>query len=147
MNFCQQVRVRTMHPKQDRITAWTARHHGKGREAHYLGFLDCFNAGLFYEAHEVLEKLWLRERGGADDHFYKALIQLAGAFVHLEKGRVKPAVALLNLATIYLTTYPKHHQGMDLEVLLEEIHRCVTELTTGTPKVSPPKLALGSEAK
>jgi predicted metal-dependent hydrolase len=145
MNFCQQVMVDSMHSKQQRVTAWTARHHGQSREAHYLGFLDCFNAGFFYEAHEVLEKLWLRERGGVDDHFYKALIQLAGAFVHLEKGRPKPAMALLRLASAYLTAYPQRHQGMDLTALLWEIDRCLREVTGGAPRVSPPKLTVAAE--
>ena len=43
-------------------------HSLQGREfdAHYLGYFECFNQQLFFEAHEVLEVLWLGRRGQAD---------------------------------------------------------------------------------
>lgn len=62
------------------------------------GYLDCFNHGRFFEAHHVLEELWLPRRGKADANFLKGLIQLAGAFVHLQKSRPAPALALFRLA-------------------------------------------------
>jgi hypothetical protein len=58
---------------------------GQELDAHYLGYFDCFNRQLFYEAHEVLEDLWLKDKYGPNGAFYKGLIQLAGAFVHLQK--------------------------------------------------------------
>src|SRR5262249_14188682 len=44
----------------------------------YLGYFRCFNAQQYYEAHDVLEHLWLKKR---DENyaFFKGLIQLAGA--------------------------------------------------------------------
>ena len=88
----------------------------KGRELdpHYLGYFDCFNRGLYFEAHEVLEKIWLPERGQADDRFYKGLIQLAGAFVHVQKQRPGPAAALLRLARDNLSHYPQVHHRLAL---------------------------------
>ena len=64
----------------------------------YVGFFACFNQQRFFEAHEVLEKLWLAQRGRPDADFFKALIQLAGAFVHLQRNRMRPAGTLLKLA-------------------------------------------------
>ena len=61
---------------------------GKGMDAHYLGYFECFNRQLFYEAHDVLEELWLAQRNQPNDLFFKGLIQLAGAFVHLQKERL-----------------------------------------------------------
>jgi len=97
----------------------------RGRElpAHYLGYFECFNRGLFYEAHDVLEELWLPSRGGAEDAFYKGLIQFAGAFVHLRKHsaryrRLRPAAALFRLARANLEHYPALHQGLDLRNLV-----------------------------
>ena len=58
---------------------------GQVLDAHYLGYFACFNRGWFYEAHDVLEELWLANRTGPNYAFYKGLIQLAGAFVHLQK--------------------------------------------------------------
>ena len=50
-------------------------------DRHYHGFFECFNRGEFYEAHDVLEQLWLADKEGPKGKFYKGLIQLAGAFV------------------------------------------------------------------
>jgi hypothetical protein len=81
----------------------------------YVGWFVCFNRGEFYEAHDVLEDLWLAEgKGGVNYGFYKGLIQLAGAFVHLQKGRLGPAVALFRLAEANFARYPGVYAGMDL---------------------------------
>ncbi len=79
----------------------------------YLGFFTCFNAQMFYEAHEVLEELW-RETpkpvAGASPtttnwQFYKGLIQMAGAFVHLQKANINGASRLLVRARENLAPY------------------------------------------
>ena len=54
---------------------------------HYLGYFACFNRQLYYEAHDVLEELWLPIRGTPQARFYQGLIQMAGGFVHLQKNR------------------------------------------------------------
>jgi len=96
---------------------------GQEQDAHYLGYFLCFNAGLYYEAHDVLEELWLRERGRPNDSFYKGLIQFAGAFVHLQKNRLKPSAALFKLAEANLTKYPGRHEALRVDLVLEEIRR------------------------
>jgi hypothetical protein len=106
--------------KSDRIAH--LRHDGfNGLDPHYGGWFACFNRGDFYEAHDVLEDLWLRERGGGNDRFYKGLIQLAGAFVHLQKGRLRPGDALFRLAESNLTGYAPRHARLNVEVVLEVI--------------------------
>jgi predicted metal-dependent hydrolase len=115
--------------KQEKMAALIEPHRGKGRDPHYLAFFECFNQGKFYEAHEVLEALWLPERGGPNDLFYKGLIQLAGAFVHLRKRRPHPAKALLRLALASLTQYPSVYQGVAVGVVVREIEQCLDRLT------------------
>ena len=90
-----------------------------GPKGPYMAYFHFFNRQQFYEAHDILESLWLGERKGPNNEFYKALIQLAGAFVHLQKGRVKPAIALFKLSASYLQTYPKRHEGLDVPGVLE----------------------------
>jgi hypothetical protein len=80
-------------------------------DPYYAGFFDCFNRGEYYEAHEVLEELWLKVRGSPNGAFYKGLIQLAGAFVHLQKDRLRPAAALLKLARSHLGPYVQDNSG------------------------------------
>ena len=84
------------------------------RAAGYREFFDRFHEGRFFEAHEVLEVLWLARRRHPEAAFYQALIQVAGAFVHLDKGRPSPAVALLKRALGKLSGYPPHYGGLNL---------------------------------
>jgi predicted metal-dependent hydrolase len=86
-------------------------------DPHYLGYFECFNRQLFFEAHEVLEELWLPQRAGVKGLFYKGLIQLAGAFVHLQKGRLAPAAALFRLARTNLGKYPSKFEALEVEAV------------------------------
>ncbi|MBL9136793.1 MAG: DUF309 domain-containing protein [Verrucomicrobiales bacterium] len=119
--------------KSDRIAHLRVDDAG-GLDPHYAGWFACFNRGKFYEAHDVLEDLWLRRRGTPNDLFYKGLIQLAGAFVHLQKGRLGPADALFRLAQFNLGRYRPVHEHLDLEEVLGLIGRWRADLT-------PPGLA------
>ena len=84
----------------------------------YWGYFITFNESRFYEAHDILEDLWLECRRMPLDAFYKSLIQLAGAFVHLEKKRYRPAGALFKLCQGYLRPYGDSCEGL----ALGEIH-------------------------
>ncbi|HEY0791103.1 MAG TPA: DUF309 domain-containing protein [Chthoniobacterales bacterium] len=60
-----------------------------GHDPLYLGYFWLFNEAKYYEAHDILEHLWLNTSG--QTYFYfKGLIQFAGAFVHLKKHRDRP---------------------------------------------------------
>jgi hypothetical protein len=100
--------------KRDQIAALLAGVPGQGVDPHYAGYFACFNRGLYFEAHDVLEELWLPVRGGADGDFYRGLIQIAGAFVHLRKNRLRPADALFALADANLARYPCVHLRFDV---------------------------------
>ena len=100
--------------KSPRIAAILQSLEGRDFDPHYLGFFECFNQQLFFEAHEVLEVLWLPQRGKTNDLFYKGLIQLAGAFVHIQKRRREPALALLRLAERNLSQYPSNYEALDI---------------------------------
>ena len=92
----------------------------------YQGYFRCFNAGDYYEAHDVLEHLWLKDGpGGANYAFYKGLIQVAGGFVHLRKQyehpthakhgrRLRPAARLFELARANLAAYEPRHLSLDV---------------------------------
>lgn len=120
---------------------------GRALDAHYLGYFDCFHRQLYYEAHDVLEELWLADRHGADGDFYKGLIQLAGAFVHLQKHlspeyrkrmhRLRPAAALLRLAHVNLSKYPEHHEKLDVTATLALIEDWLGKLDAGKHEVNP----------
>jgi predicted metal-dependent hydrolase len=120
-----------MSHKSSRIAAMIAEFEGQPLDAHFLGYLDCFNQQLFYEAHDVLEDLWLPQRKGPEGAFFKGLIQLAGGFVHLQKNRLKPAAALFKLARANVAPYPPIHYGLEVEGVLALIDRWVVQLEAG----------------
>jgi predicted metal-dependent hydrolase len=117
--------------KSGKIAERIAAFQGGAVDAHYLGYFDCFNEQQFYEAHDVLEELWLADKLGPNGNFYKGLIQLAGAFVHLQKERLRPAAALFQLARTNLGQYPKAHEHLDLTRVLALIETWLAWLEQG----------------
>lgn len=109
----------------------------------YRGYFDCFNQGRFFEAHDVLEELWLDCRLAPEGDFFKALIQFAGAFVHLEKGRRAPAAALCRLALKHLHRYPTPFMSLDTRVVRATIGgtlECIEAGTEFTELLAPESL-------
>ena len=123
--------------KEARIAAAIARFQGRELDARYLGYFECFNRQLFYEAHEVLEPLWLAQRRGPKGAFYKGLIQLAGAFVHLAKNRLRPAAALFRLAGANLGQYPATHDLLDVVAATSMIQEWLSKLEVAAFTVNP----------
>ena len=113
----------------------------------YQGFFTCFNDQQYYEAHDVLENLWL-ERRDEHHHFFKGLIQFAGAFVHLQKQfahpthpkhgrRMRPAVRLFQLAAKNLAPFAPKHLHLDVTALLRLGEEQVAEIVTGEYERNP----------
>jgi predicted metal-dependent hydrolase len=114
--------------KSARVAAMVESHHGQKIDPHYAGYFHCFNRQQFYEAHDVLEHIWLKDKYGANGAFYKGLIQLAGAFVHLQKNRLRPSAVLFKLARTNLEKYPSPHDHLDLKKVLTLIEHWLAEL-------------------
>jgi predicted metal-dependent hydrolase len=103
----------------------------RGRDVRYAAYFHHFNREYYYEAHDVLESLWLEEgREARAAAFYQGLIQLAGAFVHMRKHfehpdhrvhqqRLAPAYRLLGLAEKNLSGYGENWEGIRLGVIFE----------------------------
>ena len=143
-----------MSRKSAKIAALIVGFRDQGLDPHYLGYFDCFNRGLYYEAHDVLEELWLAQgKDGANYAFYKGLIQFAGAFVHLQKNRLRPAAALFKLARANLQKYATPHERLDLAAVLTVIERWLGALEHAEYSVNPlssglvPKLSLQLAAR
>jgi predicted metal-dependent hydrolase len=123
--------------KSKRVAEMVVRHQGRKLDAHYLGYFDYFNQRLFYEAHDVLEHLWLPDKYGTNGAFYKGLIQLAGAFVHLQKNRLRPAAALFKLALANLEKYPRLHESLNVATTCELARKWLEEVERGRFDVNP----------
>ena len=106
-------------------------------DPHYTGYFELFNRQKFYEAHDVLEHIWLPDKHGANGSFYKGLIQLAGAFVHLQKNRLRPAAALFKLAQANLEKYPREHEHLNLETARGLIQKWLGDLESANFEMNP----------
>jgi predicted metal-dependent hydrolase len=125
----------------------------------YRAYFRCWNEQRYYEAHDVLEQLWLNT-DTADDNFFKGLIQAAGAFVHLQKNfehpthakhsrRLRPAVKLFELAERNLSSFAPTHHALDVSALLDLLRATREKIAASGFKTNPwspksaPKLELG----
>ncbi|MEX1045776.1 MAG: DUF309 domain-containing protein [Chthoniobacterales bacterium] len=109
--------------KHDRIAARTAGLGARGGyHPCYLEYFRLFNAQAYYEAHDVLEHIWLGS-DGVRYLFYKALIQFAGGYVHLQHHhrepshrihgrRLRPAARLFRRSAELLGTMPSEYEGV-----------------------------------
>jgi predicted metal-dependent hydrolase len=134
--------------KGKRIAAMAGQFHGGNLDPHYTGYFELFNQQKFYEAHDVLEHIWLKDKHGPNGAFHKGLIQLAGAFVHLQKNRPQPASSLFKLALANLEKYPQVHEHLDLRIICNLIRNWLDDLERTHFKINPltasnaPKLKL-----
>lgn len=96
-------------------------------EPRYLAGVALFNAGEFFEAHEVLEDLW-NECSAHDRRFYQAVLQAGVALYHFGNGNLRGAVKLYRSAKAYMDPYPTVHQGLDREAFWRQMADCFAEV-------------------
>ena len=130
--------------------------------AAYELFFSHFNKGEYYEAHDVLEHLWL-ECGDANFFFYQGLIQIAGSFVHMRRqflrpnhpkdGRkLGPACRLLDLGVFKIQEFGPRHMGLDVNALCAFCEKLAREIEGSGFKTNPwnpdslPQFLLSEEA-
>jgi hypothetical protein len=126
----------------------------------YRAFFRCWNEQRYYEAHDVLEQLWLRTKSRDADYF-KGLIQAAGAFVHLQKQfqhpshakhgrRLPPAVRLFRLAEQNLSSFLPRHHCLDVAALCRLLRAYADEIVASDHTINPwspetaPRLVVGA---
>lgn len=80
-----------------------------------------FNAGLYFETHEVLEPHWMRAEGG-DRESLQGLIQVAVGFQHLANGNLAGARALLHEGCLKLRE--RRLEELALDRFAQRVGRC-----------------------
>ena len=133
---------------------------GSAHDPCYEGYFVCFNDQKYYEAHDVLEQLWLNN-DTADGNFFKGLIQAAGAFVHLQRNfehpthakhsrRLRPAVKLFELSEKNLSAFAPRYHALDVSALLDLLRATREKIVASDFKTNPwspknaPKLQLSA---
>ncbi|MFQ5907728.1 MAG: DUF309 domain-containing protein [Thermoplasmata archaeon] len=79
-----------------------------------------YNAGRFFEAHEVLEDVWLEEEGD-DKIFLQGIIKIAAAFHHYGKGTYRGMRNLLQAGSQMLEPFRPAYRGVELADFLSQI--------------------------
>lgn len=137
--------------KSERIAEFVQGLNSSNRDSdpRLAGYFECFNSGRYYEAHDVLEDLWLRQGKDHPDHaFHKGLIQLAGGFVHLRLQhlhpdhpkhgrRLAPASRLLVLAVVNLRPYAPLHLEVDVDAAIRLAEQTVAVIEKNKPPQNP----------
>ncbi|HKZ59127.1 MAG TPA: DUF309 domain-containing protein [Candidatus Thermoplasmatota archaeon] len=77
---------------------------------------DLFNAGRFFDCHEVWEDVW-NAQPPAERHFLQGLIQIAVGCEHFNRGNLRGAVALLERGLRKIRKYGSRHRGVRLAQL------------------------------
>jgi uncharacterized protein len=109
-------------------------------DSHLIEFIDCFNRQAYFEAHDVLEELWLVTEGERRD-FYKGLIQTAAVFLKLQQAKPDPAARLAHRAAAHLEKYRPVCDQVNVNEILEWLH----DIRLGRNTVAegaPPRLEL-----
>jgi predicted metal-dependent hydrolase len=113
----------------------------------YRAFFHCWNKKRYYEAHDVLEQLWLKSESPDADYF-KGLIQAAGAFVHLQKQfeyplhakhsrRLSPAVRLFRLSERNLSRFTPRYHGLDVAAFCRLLRKYADRIIESDYKTNP----------
>jgi len=88
--------------------------------APYETFISLFNAQRFWDAHEVLEGPWRRNRS----RFYKGLIIYASAFVHLQRGNPVGIGKQMRKVLHYLPPFEPCYMGLDVSAITAHAETC-----------------------
>ena len=97
-----------------------------------LGGLEAFNRGEYFEAHELLEDAWNDDQGPARD-VYKAVLQVAVAYLQIERQNYAGAVKMFLRARQWLGPLPDVCRGIDIARLRSDAQSAYQALTEMGP--------------
>jgi predicted metal-dependent hydrolase len=101
--------------------------------------IELFNAGRFFDCHEVWEEVWKRA-SGAEKLFYQGMIQAAVAILHAERGNPRGALSTWDKARAKLEPLPAEHMGIALGELREATAAFIAAMLVGNRTGPPPKI-------
>jgi sugar phosphate isomerase/epimerase len=89
--------------------------------------IDLFNAGEYYEAHEVIEHEWHAERGPARK-LYQGILQIGVGLHHTRAGNHRGAVLLLTDGIEKTAGFVPEYRGIDTARLVREAQACLDQV-------------------
>ena len=108
-----------------------------------------FNAGRYFEAHEIWEEIWLRS-SGEEKLFYQMLIQSAVGLYHFERNNWSGARGMHRRVTEKLAALPRLYMSLDLADFERQFNTLLKPLIeegleAPQPQVARPALELSGE--
>ena len=103
----------------------------------YMEGIEHFNAGRYFDAHEVWEEAWLLASGDTK-LFYQMLIQAAVALHHYERGNARGARGMHANVTEKLKRLPAVFMSLDLVSFSRQFRAALAELIDKNNEAAPP---------
>ncbi|HEX9680754.1 MAG TPA: DUF309 domain-containing protein [Anaerolineales bacterium] len=103
--------------------------------------IELFNAGEYFEAHEVLEHAWM-EAPEADGTVYRALLQVAVALLQVERKNARGATKMVLRVRQWLDPLPDRCKGIDLAAVKRTVAEMDESLRAGVLPASNVKIPL-----
>src|SRR5947208_885213 len=98
----------------------------------YLAGVAHFNAGDYFEAHEVWEDLW-HDCVSAERLFYQSLIQAAVALYHWGNANRAGATRLFASGRAKMAGYRPRHLGLDVDRFWADVGAALADALAGRP--------------
>lgn len=92
--------------------------------------LHLFNEGEYFESHELLEDAW-NEDQGAGRELYRAVLQIAVAYLQIERGNYNGAVKMMLRVKQWIDPLPDRCRGINIAKLradAEAVHAALISL-------------------
>jgi predicted metal-dependent hydrolase len=91
------------------------------------------NAGDYYEAHEDLERAWM-EAAEHEGYLYRALLQIAVTYLHIERGNHAGAVKMLLRVRHWLDLLPDTCRGVDVKQVRTNVEHLRESVAAADPE-------------
>ena len=82
--------------------------------------LALLNTGRYFEAQESMERAWMEEVG-VEGFLYRALVQVAVTYLHIERGNYRGAAKMLLRIHNWLGPLPAICRGIDVDALKRNV--------------------------
>lgn len=106
--------------------------------------IDLFNAGEFFEAHEIWEDAW-HLASGPRKSFYQGLIQCAVTLEHVRRGNPRGVRSVWTTAQQKFAGLPSPYMGIDIRQLLDAMGKLVQPVLDLPAERFSPGLSRGQE--
>jgi uncharacterized protein len=105
----------------------------------YLHGIALFNAGEYFDAHEVWEALW-KECSQKDRRFYQSLIHATVSVYHWVRGNTVGSNRLYQSGKRYANLYPKLYYDFDHEQFWVDLELSFAASKQAPETISPPRI-------